>query len=266
LGEGAGLTAALAAKAALASPTFTGVPAAPTAAAGTSTTQLATTAFVTCGITTAVTGLATLASPTFTGTPAAPTAAGGTNTTQIATTAFVHTAVTGLATLASPTFTGVPAAPTAAGGTNTTQLATTAFVTAALAAFTPPALTNASGSLVASFNITTTGQVTYMTTAALAVGTWLIHHGATISLNGNNTDITVVAGTATATFSGETAAGEVGLASIHTQLSLDFIAVVTVAGTLVFQEIANGSGGIIESNTAVGAFPNATGYTAVKLG
>lgn len=40
------LTADLAAKAALASPAFTGTPTAPTAAAGTSTTQLATTAFV----------------------------------------------------------------------------------------------------------------------------------------------------------------------------------------------------------------------------
>ncbi len=68
-----------------ASPTFTGVPAAPTAAAATNTTQLATTAFVT----TADNLKANLASPTFTGTPAAPTAAVGTNTTQLATTAFV---------------------------------------------------------------------------------------------------------------------------------------------------------------------------------
>jgi hypothetical protein len=41
-----GLTAALAAKSPLASPTFTGTPAAPTAAATTNTTQLSTTAFV----------------------------------------------------------------------------------------------------------------------------------------------------------------------------------------------------------------------------
>jgi hypothetical protein len=41
-----GLTAALAAKAPLASPTFTGTPSAPTAGGGTNTTQLATTAFV----------------------------------------------------------------------------------------------------------------------------------------------------------------------------------------------------------------------------
>jgi hypothetical protein len=69
----------------LASPTFTGVPAAPTAAPGTNTTQIATTAFAA-----AIAALkANLASPTFTGVPAAPTAAPGTNTTQLATTAFV---------------------------------------------------------------------------------------------------------------------------------------------------------------------------------
>jgi hypothetical protein len=79
----------------LASPTFTGTPAAPTATAGTSTTQLATTAFVT----TADNLKANLASPTFTGVPAAPTASAGTNTTQIATTAFVTAAVPAFATL-----------------------------------------------------------------------------------------------------------------------------------------------------------------------
>jgi hypothetical protein len=90
------------------SPVFTGVPTAPTAATGTATTQLATTAFVT-------------NSPQFAGTPQAPTAAAGTATTQLATTAFVTV---------SPAFSGVPTAPTAAAGTNTAQLATTAFVTA----------------------------------------------------------------------------------------------------------------------------------------
>ena len=93
-------------EAAKVSPAFSGIPTAPTAAAGTSTTQLATTAFVT-------------SSPTFTGVPIAPTAAGGTSTTQLATTAFVTS---------SPQFTGVPVAPTAADITATTQLATTAFV------------------------------------------------------------------------------------------------------------------------------------------
>lgn len=65
------------------SPAFTGVPTAPTAAAGTNTTQIATTAFV-------ETGYAKLASPAFTGNPTAPTQATGTNNTTIATTAFVQ--------------------------------------------------------------------------------------------------------------------------------------------------------------------------------
>ena len=90
------------------SPAFTGIPTAPTAAAGTATTQLATTAFVT-------------NSPQFAGTPQAPTAAAGTNTAQLATTAFVTS---------SPAFSGTPTAPTPSPGTNTAQLATTAFVTA----------------------------------------------------------------------------------------------------------------------------------------
>ena len=79
-------------KANLASPTFTGVPAGPTASSGSNTTQLATTAFVTAAVPD-ISGKANTASPTFTGTPAAPTAASGTNTTQLATTAFVTAAV-----------------------------------------------------------------------------------------------------------------------------------------------------------------------------
>ena len=123
-----GLDTALAAKAPLANPAFTGTPTAPTAAAATNTTQLATTAFVVAHDDPAK---ANLASPTFTGTPTAPTAIPATNTTQIATTAFVHAHDDpAKANLASPAFTGTPTAPTAAAGTNTTQVATTAFVAA----------------------------------------------------------------------------------------------------------------------------------------
>lgn len=80
------LQGALDAKAPLASPAFTSTPTAPTAAPGTNTTQLATTAFVFAGLALK----APLASPTFTGVPAGPTATLGTNTTQLATTAFVQ--------------------------------------------------------------------------------------------------------------------------------------------------------------------------------
>ena len=145
-------------RAALASPTFTGTPAAPTAAADTNTTQLATTAFVvgqasstapvmdgTANVGTSLkyaradhvhptdTSRAPLASPTFTGVPAAPTAAVDTNTTQLATTAYV--VGQGYAKLASPALSGTPTAPTATVGTNTTQIATTAFVTSAVPSF-----------------------------------------------------------------------------------------------------------------------------------
>lgn len=88
-------------KAPLASPALTGTPTAPTASAGTNTTQIATTAFVTAAIAAIpgvdLSGYAKLANPAFTGIPTAPTAAAGTNTTQIATTAFVQTAMGGKA-------------------------------------------------------------------------------------------------------------------------------------------------------------------------
>jgi hypothetical protein len=103
----------------LASPTFTGTPAAPTAATADSSTTIATTAFV------KAQAYAPLASPTFTGTPTAPTATAGTNTTQIATTAFVAAS---FAPLASPALTGTPTAPTASAATENTQIASTAFV------------------------------------------------------------------------------------------------------------------------------------------
>lgn len=179
------------------SPALTGTPSAPTAAVDTSSTVLATTAFVTGqagsaspamnGTASVGTSLryarqdhvhpsdttkANLASPTFTGTPAAPTAAADTNTTQLATTAFVvgqasstspvmdgtatigtslkyaradhvHPSDTSRAPLASPAFTGTPTAPTAAADTNTTQLATTAFVTGQASSTTPAALGSA---------------------------------------------------------------------------------------------------------------------------
>lgn len=120
------IDALLALLAPLASPTFTGVPAAPTAAAADNSTKLATTAFVA----TATGPLAPKASPTFTGAPAAPTQVSTDNSTKIATTAFVAGAVSPLAPLASPALTGTPTAPTAASTDSSTALATTAFVSA----------------------------------------------------------------------------------------------------------------------------------------
>jgi hypothetical protein len=177
------------------SPAFSGTPTGPTAAVGTNTTQLATTAFVQAAIAGAAavtsfntrTGAITLTSaditsaggalttgPAFTGTPTAPTAAPGTSTTQLATTAFVSAAIgggqvvssfntrtgnvtltaaditgAGGAVLNSPSFTGVPLAPTASTGTANNQIATTQFVQAAIAG----------GAVVTSFN-SRTGAIT----------------------------------------------------------------------------------------------------------
>ena len=81
------------------SPTLTGTPKVPTAAAGNNTTQIASTAFVQAVVTALNNALglkAPLASPGLTGTPTAPTAAQTVNNTQIATTAFVKAAIAGL--------------------------------------------------------------------------------------------------------------------------------------------------------------------------
>jgi hypothetical protein len=96
------IATAVATKADLNSPALIGTPTAPTASAGTSTTQVATVAFVGTAVTNERTATATLtnktltspsiSSPTITGTPTAPTASTGTNTTQVATTAFVQAA------------------------------------------------------------------------------------------------------------------------------------------------------------------------------
>ena len=149
---------AIALKADIASPTFTGTPAAPTASAGTNTTQLATTAFVAAAvasvidsapgaldtlnelaaalgddanfattITNSIAAVQADVDQNEVDSDAAESALSGRITTLEAdpTTA---SAVATKAPLASPALTGTPTAPTAAADTNTTQVATTAYV------------------------------------------------------------------------------------------------------------------------------------------
>ena len=101
----------------LASPSLTGTPTAPTAANGTSTTQIATTAFV---MNNSVNSLGDLG---LTATAAELNYVDGV-------TSAIQTQLNAKAALASPSFTGTPTASTAAVGNNSTQLATTAFVQA----------------------------------------------------------------------------------------------------------------------------------------
>ena len=104
---------------------FAGIPTAPTATAGTNTTQIATTAFVK----SAVDGLVSSAPAALDTLNELATALG--NDASFSTT--VTNSLAAKAPLANPALTGVPTAPTATVGTNTTQLATTAFVTSAVA-------------------------------------------------------------------------------------------------------------------------------------
>jgi hypothetical protein len=140
----------LSAKAPLASPTFTGSPTAPTAVAGTNSTQIATTAFVNDAI--AGFGAGDMSKSTYdtdndgkvdaaetadavpwsgiTGKPTSFTPSSHSH--SIAQVTGLQTALNAKAALASPALTGSPTAPTATAGTNTTQIATTAFVAAAI--------------------------------------------------------------------------------------------------------------------------------------
>ena len=105
------------AKAPLASPALTGTPTVPTAAAGTNTTQAASTAFVTTAVNNAKITV--------------DSALSGTSTNPVQN-KVINTALAAKAPLASPALTGTPTVPTAAAGTNTTQAASTAFVTTAV--------------------------------------------------------------------------------------------------------------------------------------
>ena len=128
----------------LASPALTGTPTAPTAAAATSTTQIATTAFVIDAVTSATAANTVELGVDTTGGYVATLTAGtgitlANNSGEGASpTVTVDTAV--IAALASPTFTGTPTIPTGtiattqSAGNNTTAVATTAFVTTAVAA------------------------------------------------------------------------------------------------------------------------------------
>ena len=230
-------------KADLLSPTLTGTPLAPTAAVGTNTTQIATTAYV-IGERTSTATLTnkTLESPVLTGSPTAPTPTAGDNDTSVATTAFVTTAVTNERTatatltnksLTSPALTGTPTTPTAAFGTNSTQVASTAFVQAALQAVYPV------GSIYISTSATNPGTTFgFGTWAAFGAGKVLVGQDTgdaafdTLEETGGSKDAIVVSHTHTATVN------DPG----HTHS-------ITASGT---QAVAYGSGGDLAANDASG--------------
>lgn len=178
--NGVGYSLDTTAYAPLASPTFTGTPAAPTAAADTNTTQVATTAFVVgqgyLKSSTASSTYAPISSPALTGTPTAPTAAADTSTTQIATTGFVINQGYLKSTTASSTYQPLDgdltaiAALTGNGvlnrtGTNTWELIVPQdYLTVAAAASTYLTIANAASTYLTS----ATAASTYLTSATAA--------------------------------------------------------------------------------------------------
>ena len=164
-------------------PAFTGTVTAPTAAYGTSSTVVATTAFV----------QGEKLSPAFTGTPTAPTAGAGTNNTQIATTAYTDTAVSNFndivaatyAPLISPVLSGTPTSTTFAAGTNGTQIATTAFVQGEKAspAFTGVPTAPTANTLTANTQIATTEFVKNITGS---LGTMSQQNSNAVTITGGN--------------------------------------------------------------------------------
>ena len=109
-----------------ASPTLTGTPKAPTAAAGNNSVQIANTAFVQAAI------LALIGGAPATLDTLKEIAAAINNDPNFSTT--INNALALKAPLASPALTGTPTAPTAAAGNNSVQIANTAFVQAAILA------------------------------------------------------------------------------------------------------------------------------------
>ncbi|MBC7509115.1 MAG: hypothetical protein H7320_10275 [Ferruginibacter sp.] len=177
-------------KAPLASPTLTGIPLAPTAIAGTNTTQIASTAFVN-------TAISSGSAASFSGSLAGEVT-GTQSATVVGNAAVIGKVLTGYtsgagtvlitdnilqaiqkingndalkAPLASPTLTGVPAAPTAIAGTNTTQIATTAFVNSAISAGTSTSFSGSlAGDVTGTQSATVVGKINGTSLAGLSTG------------------------------------------------------------------------------------------------
>jgi hypothetical protein len=192
-------------KANIASPTLTGNPQAPTAAAGNASTTIATTQFVAqanlslkgyiddiasvYGIN--ISNKANIASPTFTGLPRSVTMPVGTSNTTVATTEFVNQSNVGMQGYVDNKFTntallGIPTAVTAPAGTANSWIATTAFVTNGLSGIFPYKIFQqnswvwVSDSGVGSANIVIDGTQVLTATASGVV----LNNGATASTQG----------------------------------------------------------------------------------
>jgi len=222
----------------LESPALTGTPTAPTAAGGTNTTQVATTAFVQA----AVAGGVVLpnASETQSGIVELATAAEtatGTDATRAVHPAGLKAQLDLKASLVSPSFSGSPSAPTASSGTNTSQLATTAFVQQEIA--TIPGSSPASEAQAGIVRLATSAETATGTDNTIAV------HPA--GLKGR---LDLKANLASPSFTGTPTAPTASSGTNNTQLATTAFVQAAVAGGISLPDASETQKGIVELATS----------------
>ena len=131
-------------------------------------------------------------------------------------------------------------------------------------------LTFASGSLGSDVNMAVSSTTKIMDSASLGVGTWLVRFGGYMDINNTATvEIEMAVDTGTATLSGQQST-ELQTSSSDATIpySIESIVTVTAAATVKLQG-HNNSGTVVPvakaSTSATGDFPNATGYTAIRI-
>jgi hypothetical protein len=124
-----------------------------------------------------------------------------------------------------------------------------------------------SGSLGSPVSISGSVETKVFDTASLGIGTWLVTMNMTANgANANSFEMRATVDTATATLTGATSAAMVEtVTGYQAHLSISFIAVVTVAGTLQLTAVISSNGGTAEAVTTTESWANATGYTAVRI-
>jgi hypothetical protein len=169
-------------------------------------------------------------------------------------------------TTAAPTVTGIQGKPIVGGPTNGDVLEYngTDWVPVAPGG----TLTSVAGNLAAYYSMTT-GLVTFLTTPSLAIGTWVFTFSTLMRVSPSDFVEGIAAlGSAVGTLSGCLAFGSYIVAGGSQEIvdaSMAFKAVITTAGTLVFQVQDSLATGIVEVSTPAGTFPNVTGYTGIKV-
>lgn len=133
-----------------------------------------------------------------------------------------------------------------------------------------PLTTPAAGAISNDVNLPSNATTTGYTTASLGVGTWLVTMNGTIvgpAANVGAIELQVAEGSATSTFSGQTAGVcELAVDSARSNFALTFLATVTVAGTLILQaNNQTGSTAVLKAATVNESWAGASGWTATRV-